>query len=488
MHDVKAAQPDLQAKAKEIMLVHGFEPEFPPQVSQQLNDLKNHPPQIAAVNGVRDLRNLLWSSIDNDTSRDLDQIEVSERLSNGDVKVMIGIADVDVFVPKSTAIDLHAGRETTTVYAGVRNFPMIPEELSTGITSLLENQDLLSVVIEFTVDPAGNLRSSDVYRALVRNKAQLQYNSVGAWLEGKSPAPPRVSASGDLQAQLKLQDEVAQKLKNQRYQRGALSLQTDEIHPIMVDDTVINVVGQQKNRATDLIEDFMVAANGVVARLLEKVSSIRRIVRTPKRWDRIVQLAASHGEKLPAQPDSKALNDVLLRRKAADPDHFADLSLAVIKLIGPGEYVLERPGEAAPGHFGLAVQDYTHSTAPNRRFADVVTQRLIKAMLASQRNPYSDEELTTIAANCTEKEDAAKKVEREMSKFLAAVAMQHRIGEVFDAIVTGATDKGTFVRVLEPHLEGLLVLGQKGLDVGDRLRAKLVRTDVQKGYIDFARA
>jgi VacB/RNase II family 3'-5' exoribonuclease len=488
MHDFKTAQPDLQAKAKEIMLAQGFEPDFPPQVPQQLTDLKNHPPQIAAVNGVRDLRNLLWSSIDNDTSRDLDQIEVAEPLSNSDVKVMVGIADVDNFVPKSTAIDVHAARETTTVYAGIRNFPMIPEELSTGITSLLENQDRLSVVIEFTVDSAGILKSSDVYQALVRNKAQLQYNSVGTWLEGKSPAPPKVSVSSELQAQLKLQDEVAQKLKNQRFQRGALNLQTDEIHPIMVDDTVINVVGQQKNRATDLIEDFMVAANGVVARLLEKVSSIRRIVRTPKRWDRIVQLAASHGEKLPAEPDSKALNDVLLRRKSADPDHFADLSLAVIKLVGPGEYVLERPGEAAPGHFGLAVQDYTHSTAPNRRFADVVTQRLVKAMLASQHNPYSDEELTAIAANCTEKEDAAKKVEREMSKFLAAVAMQHRIGEVFDAIVTGATEKGTFVRVLDPHLEGLLAQGQKGLDVGDRLRAKLVRTDVQKGYLDFARA
>jgi len=479
---------DLQATAKEVMLEHGFEPDFPPAVPQQLAELKKHPPQVAASGDVRDLRNLLWSSIDNDTSRDLDQIEVAEPLTNGDVKVMIGIADVDAFVPKNTAIDLHAAKETTTVYAGIRNFPMLPEELSTGITSLLENQDCLSVVIEFVVDSTGNLKSSDVYRAVVRNKAQLQYNSVGAWLEGRSSAPSKVSASSELQAQLKLQDEVAQKLKNQRFQHGALNLQTDEVRPIVVDDTVINVVNQQKNRATDLIEDFMVAANGVVARLLEKVSSIRRIVRTPERWDRIVQLAASKGEKLPAQPDSKALNDVLLRRKAADPDHFADVSLAVIKLIGPGEYVLERPGDSAPGHFGLAVQDYTHSTAPNRRFADVVTQRLIKAMLAGQKNPYSDAELTAIAANCTQKEDAAKKVEREMSKRLSAIAMQHRIGEVFDAIVTGASNKGTFVRVLQPHIEGMLVQGHQGLDVGDRLRAKLVRTDVQKGYIDFARA
>jgi VacB/RNase II family 3'-5' exoribonuclease len=479
---------DLQAIAKQVMQQRGFQPDFPPEVPKQLAELKAHPPQIAAGGDVRDLRNLLWSSIDNDTSRDLDQIEVAERLPNGNVKVMIGIADVDAFVPKGTAIDLHAERETTTVYAGVRNFPMLPEELSTGSTSLLENQDLPSVIIEFVVDGTGVVSTPNVYRAVVRNKAQLQYNSVGAWLEGTAPAPPKVAASSELQAQLKLQDEVAQKLKGKRFQNGALSLQTDELRPLMLNDQVVDVVMQQKNHATELIEDFMVAANGVVARMLEKVSSLRRIVRTPERWDRIVQLAATKNEKLPAQPDSKALNDFLLRRKAADPDHFADVSLAVIKLIGPGEYVLERAGEAAPGHFGLAVQDYTHSTAPNRRFPDIVTQRQIKAMLASKPNPYSDAELTAIAANCTQKENAAKKVEREMSKRLAAVAMQHRIGEVFDALVTGANDSGTFVRVMQPHIEGMLVQGAQGLDVGDRLRVKLIRTDVQKGYIDFARA
>jgi exoribonuclease-2 len=401
---------------------------------------------------------------------------------------MIGISDVDAFVPKLSPIDQHAAKETTTVYAGVRNFPMLPEELSTGKSSLLENQDCLSVVTEFVVDSSGVVKSSSVYRALVRNKAQLQYNSVGAWLEGKSPAPPKVAAAADLQAQLKLQDEVAQKLKAQRFQNGALSLQTDEVHPLILNDKVVGVVKQQKNHATELIEDFMVAANGVVARLLEKVSSLRRIVRTPERWDRIVQLAATKSEKLPAQPDSKALNDFLIRRMAADPDHFADLSLAVIKLIGPGEYVLERAGEPAPGHFGLAVQDYTHSTAPNRRFADVVTQRIVKALLAGQNNPYSDAELTTIATNCTQKEDAAKKVERQMSKRLAAVAMQNHIGETFDSIVTGVTDHGTFVRVAQPLVEGMLAQGQQGLDVGDRLRVKLIRADVQTGYIDFARA
>lgn len=487
MQDANPSHLDLQATAKEIMQQYGFEPDFLAPVATQLANLGQQP-QVSPSRDVRDMRNLLWSSIDNDTSRDLDQIEVVESAPIGDVKVMVGIADVDTFVPKATPIDQHAARETTTVYTGIRNFPMLPEQLSTGVTSLLENQDRLSVVIEFVVDADGNLKSSDVYRALVQNKAQLQYNSVGAWLEGTAAPPPKVAASAQLQDQLKLQSDVAQKLKSKRFQNGALNLQTDEVHPLVLNEQVVDVVKQQKNHATELIEDFMVAANGVVARLLQNVSSLRRIVRTPKRWDRIVQLAASKGEKLPPQPDSKALNDLLLRRKTADPDHFADLSLTVIKLIGPGEYVLERAGETAPGHFGLAVQDYTHSTAPNRRFADVVTQRLIKAMLAGQQNPYSDDELTAVASNCTQREDAARKVEREMSKRLAAVAMQRRVGETFDAIVTGVTDHGTFVRVLQPHVEGLLAQGAQGLDVGDKLKAKLIRTDVSKGYIDFARA
>jgi exoribonuclease-2 len=478
---------DLQSAAKEIMRQYGFEPDFPPAVEQQLAQLRTNPPALTTGGDVRDLRKLLWSSIDNDTSRDLDQIEVAERLPSGDVKVLVGIADLDAFFPKQSPIDQHAARETTTVYAGVRNFPMLPEELSTGKTSLLENQDRLSVVIEFVVYDGGHVKSSDVYRALVRNQAQLQYNSVGGWLEGTGVAPPKVAVSADLQAQLHLQDEVAQKLKSQRYENGALNLQTDELHPLVLNQQIVDVVNQQKNHATELIEDFMIAANGVVARMLEKVSSLRRIVRQPERWDRIVELAAMHGEKLPTQPDSKALNDFLVKLKASDPDHFADLSLAMIKLIGPGEYVLERPGDPAPGHFGLAVQDYTHSTAPNRRFPDIVTQRLIKALLAGRASPYSDDELSAIAANCTEKENAAKKVEREMSKRLAAVAMEKRIGTLFDAIVTGVTPHGTFVRVLQPRIEGLLAQGQQGVDVGDKLRVKLIRTDPQRGFIDFAR-
>ncbi|MGA8440624.1 MAG: RNB domain-containing ribonuclease [Candidatus Sulfotelmatobacter sp.] len=479
---------DLQAIAKEVMLQHGFDPEFPLAIQRQLSDLRAHPPQIAAGKDVRDLRNLLWSSLDNDTSRDLDQIEAAERLPNGDVRVLVGIADVDAFVPKLTAIDQHAARETTTVYAGVRNFPMLPEELSTGKTSLLENQDCLSVVVEFVTDSGGHVASSHVYRALVRNHAQLQYNSVGAWLGTTAPPPAKVADSSDLHAHLQLQDEVARRLKTHRFESGALTLQTDELQPLLLNGQVVDMVTQQKNHATELIEDFMIAANGVVARMLEKVSSLRRIVKQPERWDRIVQLAATHGKKLPSNPDSKALNDFLLSRKATDPDHFAELSLAVIKLIGPGEYVLERPGDPSPGHFGLAVQDYTHSTAPNRRFPDIVTQRLIKAMLAGQPNPYSDDELSAVATRCTEKANAARKVEREMSKRLAAVAMQNRIGTTFDAVVTGVTPHGTFVRALQAHVEGLLAQGAQGLDVGDQLRVKLIRTDVHHGFVDFAKA
>jgi VacB/RNase II family 3'-5' exoribonuclease len=485
------AQPshfDLQAAARQIMQQYGFEPDFPPEAQQQLAQIKSSPPQISASEDIRDLRSLIWSSIDNDTSRDLDQIEVAEALPGGKTKILVGIADVDAFVAQNSPIDQHAAQQTTTVYAGCCNFMMLPEDLSTGATSLLEGADKMCVVIEYVVDDQGQTNSHDIYRAIVRNQAQLTYNAVGAWLEGKGAAPPKVAASPQLQAQLKLQDQVAQALKNGRHRRGALDIETTEVHPVILKDQ-IDLVKQQKNRATELIEDFMIAANGVVAITLEekRVSSIRRVVKTPERWDRIVALAAQQGGKLPAQADSKALNDFLQTRKAADPDHFADLSLAVIKLMGPGEYVLERPGEPSPGHFGLAVENYTHSTAPNRRFADMVTQRLLKAALQGRQSPYGDADLSSIAQNCTQKEDMARKVERAMSKRIAAVSMTRRIGEVFDAIVTGVTDHGTFVRILQPHVEGLLVHAQ-GLDVGDKLRAKLISTDPQRGYVDFARA
>ncbi len=488
MNDANPTHLDLQATAKQIMLAEGFQPDFPPAVPQQLAQITAHPPSLAPSATVRDLRSLLWSSIDNDTSKDLDQIEVAERLPDGSVKVMVGISDVDAFVPKDSPIDQHAARETTTVYTGIVNFPMIPNELSTGASSLLPDVDRPAIVIEFVVDASGAIKSSDVYRAIVRNKAQLTYNAVGAWLEGTAAAPPKVAASAELQQQLKLQDQAAQALKKLRYEHGALNIDTAEVMPVVLESGAIEVVKQQRNRATMLIEDFMIAANGVVARALNNVSSLRRIVKTPEHWDGIVRLAAAQGGSLPAQADSKALNDFLIKRKAADPDHFADLSLAVIKLMGPGQYVLERPGDPEQGHFGLAVQDYTHSTAPNRRFADVVTQRLIKSWLDNKPGPYPDEDLTAIATNCTQKEDAARKVEREMTKRMSASAMCNRIGETFDAMVTGVTPKGTFVRVLQPRIEGLLAQGQQGLHVGDKIRAKLTKTDVQRGYIDFVKA
>ena len=488
MNDSQSPSVDLQAMARQVMLAAGFEPNFPPDTQKQLADIKAHPPQLAPSDKIRDLRHLLWSSIDNDTSKDLDQIEVAERQPNGDIKVMVGIADVDAFVPKDTPIDQHAARETTSVYTGVAIFPMLPNDLSTGASSLLPDVDRPAVVTEFTVNAGGAIASSSVYRALVRNQAQLTYNAVGAWLEGTAAPPPKVAASADLQAQLKLQDQVAQALKKLRFANGALNIDTNEVTAVMLSSQVIDVVKQQKNRATELIEDFMIAANGVVARLLEKVSSLRRIVKTPEHWDGIVRIAAAQGITLPTTPDSKALNDFLVKRKAADPDHFADLSLAVIKLIGPGEYVLERPGDPEQGHFGLAVQDYTHSTAPNRRFADVVTQRLIKALLDGKPGPYNDNDLAAIATNCTQKGDAARKVEREMSKRMSAVAMSHRIGETFDAIITGVTPKGTFLRVMQPHIEGLLTQGAQALHLGDKIKAKLTRTDVQKGFVDFVKA
>ena len=471
------------------MREHGFQPEFPPAVAQQLAAIDRSAPRAGAP-GVRDLRQLAWSSIDNDTSRDLDQIEVAERLAGGDIRLLVGIADVDAFVPARTPIDQHAGIETTTVYTGVRNFPMLPDALSTDTTSLLEGADKLAVIVDFAVGADGNVHSEDVYLALVSNKAQLTYNAVGAWLEGAAGPPPKIAASADLQQQLRLQDECAQRLLQARHRHGALNIETIETRPVLLHGEIVDVVRQEKTRATELIEDFMIAANEVVARTLEGrgLSSIRRVVRTPERWDRIVELARTLGATLPSAPDARALNDFLLSRQKADPDHFADLSLSVIKLLGPGEYVLERPGESGMGHFGLAVQDYTHATAPNRRFADLVTQRLVKASLASRPAPYQDPELTGIAHACTVKENEAKKVEREMAKRIAAVAMSHRIGEMFDAIVTGVTPKGTFVRILKPHVEGLLVSGSRGVDVGDRVRVRLVRTDAERGYIDFAAA
>jgi exoribonuclease-2 len=487
MHSNHPFHFNLVAAAHAAMIEHGFQPDFPPGTDTELAAIQEQP-ALSAADGLTDLRSLLWSSIDNDTSRDLDQIEWAEQLPDGRIRVLVGVADVDGRVHKGTLLDTHAQSETTSVYTGITIYPMLPTALSEGITSLNENEDRAAIVIEFSVDAAGAASDGKAYRALVHNRAQLAYPSVGAWLEGKAAAPAKVAASAALAAQLKLQDTAAQRMGGNRFQHGALDLETIETRPVMVTDQVIGIAPIQKNRATALIEEFMIAANGVIARTFEGagLASIRRVVRTPKRWDRIVELAQAKGYTLPAEPDSKALNEVLLAEKQKDPDHFADVSLTVIKLLGPGEYILVKPNQPSPGHFGLAVQDYTHSTAPNRRFPDVVTQRLLKAWLSRQPPPYSEDLLNAIAQRCTLMEDGARKVERDMQKRIAAVVLHPHIGQSYPAIVTGVNNYGTFVRILDPHVEGKLVQGGKGLDVGDRVTVKLVSTDPERGFIDFA--
>jgi VacB/RNase II family 3'-5' exoribonuclease len=479
---------DLDAAAHDEMIHEGFSPDFPPGVDGQIANLRHRPVAVPS-DGVRDLRNLLWSSIDNDTSRDLDQIEVAERIAGG-IRVLVGIADVDSSVGIDTPIDQHAASQTTSVYTAVHTFPMLPEELSTDLTSLNEDEDRLAIVIEFVVASDGSIASPDIYRGLVRNRAQLTYNGVGPWLEGKAGPPAKVAASADLAAQLKMQDEAAVALRAQRHRLGALEFDRPEAHAVVEDGKVHEVTASPKTRANDLIEDFMVAANEVMARTLKDKgrSAIRRVVKTPERWPRIVQLARECGDTLPEQPDSGALSAFLQRRRAADPVHYPDLSLSVVKLMGPGEYVLSRASDEDQGHFGLATHDYTHSTAPNRRFADLVTQRLIKAAWAGRPGPYSDDQLDAIANNCTLKEDAARKVERTMMKRVAAVALQDRVGATFPAVVTGVTPKGVFVRVTQPPVEGRVMRGEEGMDVGDQVRVKLLHTDPQRGFIDFARA
>jgi len=436
------------------------------------------------------LRNLLWTSIDNDDSLDLDQLTVAEALPANAVRIRVAVADVDMLVKKDTAIDEHAHQNTTSIYTAGKIFPMLPEKLSTGLTSLNYGEDRPAIVIDMVIGDAGELQSPDIYLATVHNYARLAYGSVGDWLEGKGPAPDAVASVPALADNLRLQDRVAQKLKARRHERGALDLQTLEARPVFAGDVINDLKVETKNRATDLIEDFMIAANDVTARFLsdKRVPSLRRVVRTPKRWDRIVEIAAQHNFRLPAEPDSKALALFLTAQKAADPVIFPDLSLSVIKLLGSGEYVVELPDETAPGHFGLAVQDYTHSTAPNRRFPDLITGRILKATLEGSPMPYTQDELMELAAHCTQKEDDAKKVERLVAKSAAAMLLSSRIGDRFDAICTGAADKGTWVRIFNPPVEGRLLYGFQGVDVGARLKVRLIHTDVEQGFMDFKKA
>jgi VacB/RNase II family 3'-5' exoribonuclease len=478
----------LQQIAHRVMLEKGLVPDFSDKALAELDLI--HGPATSTDKAVRDLRTLLWCSIDNDDSRDLDQLTVAEAVAGGAVKILVAIADVDAVVKQSSALDDHAKQNTTSVYTVAQTFPMLPERLSTDLTSLNFDADRLAIIVEMVFSAGGSLQSSDIYRAAVRNRAKLAYNSVAAWLEGQGPMPREISAVAGLDENIRLQDRVAQKLKAVRHTLGALDLETIQTRPVFDGDELMALEIDEPNRAKDLIADFMIAANGVAARFLtaKRFPSLRRVVRTPKNWDRIVELAGARRAVLPKEPDSRALEQFLVSARTADPLHFPDLSLSVIKLLGAGEYVVQLPGDTADGHFGLAVRDYEHSTAPNRRFPDVITQRLLKAALAGGPSPYANDDLTALAKHCTDQEDAAKKVERQVSKSAAALLLASRIGQQFDAIVTGASEKGTYARLLQPPVEGRLGNGLVGVSVGDKVRVQLIHTDVERGFIDFKKA
>ena len=478
---------DLKSIAHRAMLEHGLEPDFPPAALAQLRAIGAAPMERAG--SIRDLRALLWCSIDNDDSRDLDQLSVAQPLAGGAVRVLVAVADVDATVARDSPLDAHARANTTSVYTAAQTFPMLPERLSTDLTCLAEDRERLSMVIDMSVAADGSVGAADIYRAVVVNRAKLAYDSVAAWLTGTGPAPARVGTVVGMAEQLRLQDGVAQALKRLRRERGALGLSTLEAQAVYRGTTLVDLRPDEDNRAKELIEYFMIAANGVVAQFLEGKgrSSLRRVLRKPERWDRIVELARRCGAQLPAAPDAPALSAFLASRQQAAPAQFADLSLAIVKLLGAAEYVLKQAGEPAEGHFGLAVDDYTHGTAPNRRFPDVIAQRLLKAALHGSAAPYSDDELRALGAHCTEQERNAARVERQVRKSAAAQLLQSRLGQQFEAVVTGAAPDGTWVRIAQPLAEGRLIQGTAGLDVGDLLRVRLVHTDVARGFVDFAR-
>ena len=478
---------DLVRIATRVMTERGLEPEFSTPVEQQLASMAG--PGSEADAQIQDLTDLLWCSIDNDDSLDLDQLTVCALLPQGAVRWWVAIADVDALVKKDSAIDQHAQVNTTSVYTSARIFPMLPERLSTDLTSLNLGEERLALVTEMVFNADATLAGSTVYRAKVRNRAKLTYDAVSAWIDGESAVPGAASAVPGMEAQLRAQDALAQQLRVRRHAQGSLEFETFQPRVVFEGEQVVDIRLQVQNRARQLIEEVMIATNGCTARYLAAKggASLRRVVRSPERWLRIVAVAKEYGETLPDEPDSKALEGFLAKRHLADPLRFPDLSLVIVKLMGRGEYVLETPGGPPIGHFGLAVSDYTHSTAPNRRFPDLITSRLLKAVLTAKPPPYSNEELGALALHCTRQEDAAQKVERQMRKSEAALLLEARIGQRFDAIVTGAAPEGVWVRVLSPPAEGKLVGGNTALKVGDKVRVKLVATNVERGFIDFVR-
>jgi exoribonuclease-2 len=476
----------LEAIARRSMVEHGLRPDFSPEALREAERLTSAAKPDAKV---EDLRGLLWCSVDNDDSRDLDQLSVGEDLGGGATRILVAVADVDALVPRGTAIDTHARINTTSVYTPAIIFPMLPEKLSTDLTSLNQDEDRVAVVVEMVVGPDGRLEDSTIRRGVVRNRAKLAYGSLSRWLENEGPPPPALAAVKGLDAQIRLQDQAAQALRTVRHRQGALALRTIEARTVFDGDVIADLVPDEKNRMKEMIEDFMIAANGVSARFLAArgFASVRRVLDIPERWDRIVKLASDLGARLPDSPDARALQKFLVEQARLDPVHFPDVSLSVVKLLGNGSYAVERPGAPGAGHFGLAARDYTHSTAPNRRFPDLITHRLLKAAIAGQPTPYQGGELDSLARHCTEQEDDAQKVERQVRKSAAALLLSSRIGDQFDAIVTGASEKGTWARVLKPPVEGKIERGFRGLDVGDKVRVKLVDTNVERGFIDFVR-
>ncbi|MDD5111717.1 MAG: RNB domain-containing ribonuclease [Candidatus Altiarchaeota archaeon] len=466
---------------------YGFEPFFPKQVVAEVGALDEGRLLDEGRPGIRDYRTLLWSSIDNDDTMDLDQLEYCERLPGGVINVKVAIADVDSCVPKTSLTDLHAAKNGTSVYTGVETFPMLPDRLSTNLTSLAAGRDRPAIVAEFGVHPDGSISDGSVCRALVQNKAKLVYETIGDWFEGKSGVPQSVMNTAGLEEQLRLQDEAARRLRDFRMEQGALELDTIEARTVAHGGEVSDLVVVRKNQARYIIENFMIAANVTMMGFLEKakVPAIQRIVRTPKNWEGIIEAAAAFNETLPRQPSQKALSQFLIRRKEADPERFPDLSLAIVKLLGPGEYVMLEPGIKGLGHFGLAVADYTHATAPNRRYVDLILQRLVKSVLDGKMSPYDRKELTDLSSWCTGRDKASQKVERLMRKAAAAVLLAGRVGDSFDAIITGSSNKGTYARIISPPVEGRVIRGGEGAGVGRKVRVRLVNMDPQKGYIDF---
>ncbi len=478
---------DLDDLARQAMRERNLESDFSDDVMQEVDAFEG--PARDDDPSIRDLTELLWCSIDNEDSLDLDQLTSGEFTENGSTLIRVAIADVDALVKKNSAIDQRARQNTTSVYVPGRVFPMLPERLSTDLTSLNPGEARLAVVSEMIVDANGHIESSEIYRALVFNHAKLSYNGVAAWLEGRTAEPEAMSAVPGLADSIRAQNDAAQRLRERRHELGALDLRTIEAKATVVDGKVVEMHEDSQNQPKELIEDFMVAANGAAARFLDekRFPSIRRIVREPSRWDRIMLVAEELGERLPDSPDAVALEEFLIRRHKADPLRFPDLSLTIVKLLGAGEYAVATPGSPATGHFGLAVKDYAHSTAPNRRYPDLITQRLLKAAIAGEKSPYTLDELKELAEHCTDQEDEADKVERQIRKSAAAMLLEDRVGERFDAIVTGASGKGTWVRILHPPVEGKVVQGHKGLDVGDKVKVKLLGTNPERGFIDFAR-